>query len=695
MNDFDPTAPECSNLSLTDQELSVETLQIQSAELETTETTDETAEISAQAGAEAAIPIPLLKRLVSGRYRSAIGFWQLELRVDVDGVRPMKRVSGDFFQRTGATVTYFGSFIVNAPSINVTATTVTIEGVLTSTYATSYPKVKVTIPRVSIFQPPAAATIQFFSLANAPGAIYVCAFESRYFRTVQYEQDSVSDVATPVFSNYNTGSLPSGGPVRVLSVPKAYEEAGIQMQTAGIWNVIPVGGAGANLSWSNAELHSSMVTRFSLWREEPQWKVWLLAAQKHDIGPGLYGIMFDQQGKQRQGCATFHLGIGGITADKLRLQLYTYVHELGHCFNLLHSWQKSFAVPPVPNRPSSLSWMNYPWNYPAGGAAGFWSAFPFQFDDQELIHLRHAYRNNVIMGGNNFAVGAGLEGINAFADAVEDNSGLRFSIEAQRSYGYGQPIHLKFKLEVTSPNGKQAHTELDPNTGFVQVGIRKPNGQVVIYEPLMHQCIAPEVTILDANRPDVEDSTFIGYGKGGFYFDQAGVYQLRAIYFGVDGSQVLSNIETLRVRHPVTAAEEEIADLFFGEEQGTLFYLNGSDSESLSRGKAALETVVDKYGKNSLANYARIALGTNLGRRFKTITTENTIQIREPKSNESIKLISAGIEGIEDALDPNTLDKTLECLAQIQSSTGDDKGATATRKRLRRGPPRVARVGGR
>lgn len=85
--------------------------------------------------------------------------------------------------------------------------------------------------------------------------------------------------------------------------------------------------------------------------------------------PNLYGTMFDQKGKQRQGCAVFHAGIGGATADKLRLQLYTYAHELGHCFNLLHSWQKSLATPPQADRPTALSWMNYPWLYPSGSGS--------------------------------------------------------------------------------------------------------------------------------------------------------------------------------------------------------------------------------------------------------------------------------------------------------------------------------------
>ena len=50
--------------------------------------------------------------------------------------------------------------------------------------------------------------------------------------------------------------------------------------------------------------------------------------------------------------------------------------------------------------------MNYPWRYPQGGPGAFWNAFPFQFDDQELIHIRHAFRDSVIMGGKFFAARA-------------------------------------------------------------------------------------------------------------------------------------------------------------------------------------------------------------------------------------------------------------------------------------------------
>src|SRR5688500_15585557 len=65
--------------------------------------------------------------IVSGRYRSA-GEVNLELRVDVDGIRPSQRMSGDFFRKSGGTETYTGSFLVNAPTITLSDGEVVIEG---------------------------------------------------------------------------------------------------------------------------------------------------------------------------------------------------------------------------------------------------------------------------------------------------------------------------------------------------------------------------------------------------------------------------------------------------------------------------------------------------------------------------------------------------------------------------------------
>ena len=639
------------------------------------------------------IPLPVITRNVSGRYRGQVGAFQLEARVDVDGSHPLGKLSGDFFTTSGATTSYFGSFIVDSPVVTRTPTQIIARGLGRFTFGAGAPVVQVTIPRRSLFQPPAPATVQFFTVANAPGASYACAFSGVGMRRVAIETDVASDVVTPVFNAYDTGLLPSGGPARSLSVISAYAEAGVELEPTAGRDIVNVAEAGANHTWSDAELHASMVQHFSVFRNAPQWAVWQLVCQQHDLGPGLYGIMFDQLGFQRQGCAVFHQGIGGTTPDKLRLQAYTYVHELGHCFNLLHSWQKSFATPPGVNRPSALSWMNYPWNYP-GGAAAFWNAFPFQFDQPELTHIRHGFRNNVIMGGDPFASHAAVINPEAVAQPVRDDSGLQLAIEPQHTiYALGEPVVLKMALSVTDKRGKVAHPHLDPRAAMTSIAIRKPNGDVVAFEPFVDHLMDSQPRFL-ADGEVIEESAYIGYGAGGLYFDRPGSYKVRAIYQAPDGSQVFSNVADVKVRHPVTQVDEELADLLIGEEQGALFALLGSDSEALSSGNRAFDIVLDKHAKHPLADYVQAARGVNLARTFVTVddSAPNRAAVRKPELDTAKDLIAAATAA-DSRIDDLSKASFLGKLARGQEKAGDDTGATATLRKAEalRQPRRPAR----
>lgn len=616
------------------------------------------------------------RRLVSGLYKGSAGNFRLELRVDVDGKRPTRRVSGDLYRVAGSTTTYFGSFIVNAPTISVTSSKVTIKGSGNYSFFTLFPIVTVTITRVPPFAAAGPARVTFSDAVGGQGTSYNCSFVSSFFRTVQYEQDV--EHGTKAFDKYNTGSLPSGGPSRVLSVVSAFNEAGIDMQIAGVSNIVS-GGSGRDALWSDSELHASMVQQFSMWRNDPQWKVWLLVANDHER-QDLRGIMFDQQGKQRQGCAVFYDRIKGDDSASQRAALRTYVHELGHCFNLLHSWQKSFAVPPQPNRNDALSWMNYVQNFP-GGANAYWSAFPFQFDNPELVHLRHGFRDNVIMGGNSFAIGAADFDTQPFNEQVVDNSGLKLELRVQegKNFVQGEPVVVELKLSTTDLRGKRVHTRLHPNFGFVQLAMQMPSGNVILFRPLVEQCLETETTILDSDNPSIYASAYIGYGKGGFYFDQSGLYQLRAIYHALDGSEVVSNLLTLRVRNPLDRTEEAIADAYSGHDQGTLFFLLGSDSDSLNSGNRALENVIDRYSDHPLSVYAKLVKGINAGRAFKTVTEDKKLVQRQPDTGEAIKSLTEVVEastktdvdGKPEGLDNITLNMAMRKLARAQTREGD------------------------
>ena len=685
----DPSAPNSGVATASDKEWTVDEIAAMSnttsvngdsnaaSALQTSMGFDTDVAVQPEIAADTATPP---KRLVSGMYKGANGEFQLELRVDVDGKRPTRRISGDLYRVAGATTTYFGSFIVNSPTLSVTPNKVTIRGSGNYSFTTLFPIVTVTIHRVPAFAAAGPAKVSFSDAAGGQGTSYQCTFTSQFFRSVQYEQDV--EQGTEAFVKYDTSSLPSGGPSRVLSVVSAYAEAGIEMQVAGVSNIVQ-GGSGTDARWSDAELHASMIQQFSLWRNDPQWKVWLLVAHDHER-QDLRGVMFDQQGKQRQGCAVFYDRIKGNDHAAQRAALRTYVHELGHCFNLLHSWQKSFAIPPQPNRIDALSWMNYVQNFPGGGSA-YWAAFPFQFDDPELVHLRHAFRDNVIMGGNNFAIGAAEFDTQPFNAQVVDNSGLKLELRVQEGKNFiqGEPVVVEIKLSTTDLRGKRVHTRLHPNFGFVQLAIQLPSSNVVPYRPLVEQCLETETTILDADNPAIYASAYIGYGKGGFYFDQSGLYQLRAIYHALDGSEVVSNVLTLRVRNPLDRTEEAIADCYSGHDQGTLFFLLGSDSKYLDSGNKALDNVIDKYSEHPLSVYAKLVKGINAGRAFKTVTDEKKLVQRKPDTTEAIKSLTEVVEvstkdGGKKGVDNITLNMAMRRLARAQTREGDVEKAEKT-----------------
>jgi hypothetical protein len=621
-------------------------------------------------------------RKVSGRYRN-FGKTEVELRVDVDGRRPTRRVSGDVYSRMGSTLFFTGSFVVHAPTMQVTPTHVRIDGTGSFSWAAGSTRVRVTLPRTTPFQPMPAATLEFLSGAGAVTARHVCPFQSTYFRTVQLEQDQVAGM-TP-FNEYDTGSLPAPPPKRKLTIPSAYAEAGVEVQVGGVSNVVPTAGIGP--SWSNAELHNAMVTHFSLWRDTPQWKVWLLTADLHELGPSLHGIMFDQQGRQRQGCAVFHRDLGGTTPDKQRRQLYTCVHELGHCFNLYHSFHKQYMTPPQPNRLGALSWMNYPRNYqPTSGPAGepaFWSAFPFEFDMPELVHLRHGFRNDVIFGANPFGTGAALEDGELFAPALEDASGLHLELRGRTSFRLGEPVVTELKLSTTDLRGREVNAELHPNFGFMQVAIRHPSGRVQVYRPYLEHCLEPRMAVLDAAQPAVYTSAYLGFGRDGLYFDSPGLYQLRAVYLAADGSRVVSNTFSVRVRSPLTDADDALADAYLGDEQGALFYLRGSDSDHLRNGNAAFDEVVERFPDHPLTAYAQMVRGYGLSREFKEIRDDRVVA-RAARPVESAKALSWAVAAScrEPVLDFITLSDTWLRLAHTQVDEGDADVARRTAQEM-------------
>lgn len=590
-----------------------------------------------------------------GRYRGVAPDGELELRVDVDGPRPLARVSGDLFEvRTGES-RCVGSFEFDGAAIASTEAELTAEG--TAILRGAECAVRVQVARVSEPAGPAAATVTIAPASGETATSYPCEFVSRHFRSVVLEQDRVAGTAP--FDSYDTASLaaPPESPPRVLSVAAAFAEAGIEVLASDQNEIMQANAPemGADLTWSDSELHDAMERHFSLWARAPRWQVWLLVATTHEQGHR--GVMFDGKGNfQRQGAAVFFDAIRGDDPASRRAQLRTYVHELGHAFNVLHSWQKDRSHPPqklgANGGLGELSWMNYPENYlldPPGvfGDEAYWARFGFQFTDSELAHLRHGAYEHVAMGAADFTTGAADAAAAAelFEEVASGESALTLELRPKAAYAYGEPVNVELKLATDGRATQATHGFLQPRDDFVTIAIRQPSGRVLTYRSLMPRCADASTKVtLDAGYPAHYDSAFLGYGRDGQYFAEPGEYELRGLYVVGDGSRVLSPVSRLQVRAPGSSDDERVGELLLGSEQGQLLYLQGSDADSLRSGNTAIDQLIAEYPEHPLTVHARLLKGVNAGRDFKWLAQDNTLWTRPARTQESVELLTQVVD---------------------------------------------------
>ena len=267
-------------------------------------------------------------------------------------------------------------------------------------------------------------------------------------------------------------------------------------------------------------------------------------------------------------------------------------------------------------RPDALTWMNYPGRYPQGRDA-FWSQFRFGFDDHELAHLRHGFRDDVIMGGAPFAPPPPPEMTVGWPHAVDrGQTGLRLRVIAPREYAFGMPVTVG--LQLSASKSQQVPYVLGPRPSTVDIVIRRPDATEYLFEPLVRHCRGDADITLRAGQT-MRDHAFLHYGKHGFAFQEPGVYELRARYETPAGDVVLSEATRTTIRRPASQAGHDAERLLYGEDQGKLLSLVGSSARSLSQGDAMLREFSARHPDHPASAAVRIVQGTNAAREFKTI----------------------------------------------------------------------------
>jgi hypothetical protein len=612
-------------------------------------------------------PSPEGYQPVSGTYAGQRGAYRLELRVDLSQdpeapYQPLGLVSGDLFRDTGrdnggGKWDYRYSFIVEHPSVRWGRGEVAIVGDMTY-YRHLEPSPDAHVPAtrqtLNVLIPlaleqqaplPATAHIVFWGMHKMT---FLCEKVSDLFRTIDLEIDRITGTKLPRrFQTQTMADRPLDLPDLDLDIASAYQRAGIDMRIIADDEVFAPTEAGDDLKWDEGELHNAMEHHFSQWRDGSQWKLYLLIATHFRLYPEMLvtGVMYDNQYRDpgdafpRQGGAAFFSSLTRLWADVPpaefdRNYLRTCVHELGHALNLLHSFDK--------DRPESASWMNYPWRYPYGynlppdwdGSRDFWRGFRFEFDAEELRHLRHHALMEVIPGGAAYGI-LGHDAPSPLVTAAysEDHAPLTLQVRTRPErylFHFAEPVTVEIKLKNHSKAAVTVPDMLSPEFGLLELLIRDPKGQVGAYRPLFR---------LDGEARMVElppggklyESVFLAYGGDGFYFMEPGEYQIWAVY-GAGGLRLQSNALRIRVAYPRTTEDEEMALWAFGRDQGHVLYMRGGDH--LQAGQDQLDEVTERFPDTNLSRYIQYCLGLGQARTFKDVVRGVA---REPQIEDAIE----------------------------------------------------------
>ena len=578
-----------------------------------------------------------------------------ELRLDVDGDYPQMTASGTGYSRFTVRDHWIASLL---PTETGWSGDIWYKD---GTPGIPYSTVSIRVVRPQFFRRPTLAVVTFDGGAAPMTRVY--RWTSARFRTVEFEYDSTSD------SNQVTSVMTHAHPNRpttlrneTLSIDTVYRRAGFTVTNTGGDGSVPLTIAGANGTWSDNEMHDAMQTFWSRFSNAPRWSMWVFSAALHDMGTSLGGIMFDDIGpNHRQGTAVFTeafistppSGDAAPDAWVRRMRFWTTAHEMGHAFNLAHSWQKSLGTQwiALTDEPEARSFMNYPYNV-TGGETAFFRTFDYRFSDAELLFMRHAPARFVQMGNADWFDHHGFE---SPADAVQASE-YRLEVRANREralFEFLEPVVLELKLTNTARDPKIVRaTTLTPQSLVV---IIKPQGkQARQWIPYATACFEPRAEVLEAGAA-VYESLPIFAGQNGWDVAEPGAYTIQ-VAAEVEGVVVFSDPLQLRVASPRSFEEEALAGDFFSEDVGRTLAFSGS--AVLTRANDTLRETVDRLPSSRAATHAAVALAQPLARDFKQVNIPETsdqltsvtdaggsVETRDADPGQAIEILGSTVSG--------------------------------------------------
>ncbi len=485
---------------------------------------------------------------------------------------------------------------------------------------------------------------------GAPSRSLIFNFKSTYYHPVEFEYDRVSDVpfekAVTRIESCAHPNRPATIACENLSLNTVYRRAGFDVTNSGGSGEVPIEGVGNNNTWSDAEMHDAMQSYWSKFNNAPQWSLWTLFARQHDMGPTLGGVMFDSIGpNHRQGTAIFSdsfiedAPIGDTHPDAWvkRMRFWTAAHEMGHAFNLAHSWQKSLGNPwlPLANENEARSFMNYPF-FVEGDQASFFSDFEYRFSDSELLFMRHAPSNFVQMGNADWFDNHGFEQIEK-----EQSRNFSLQLRVNRSsavFEFLEMINLELKLKNVSSRQQQIEKDVLNEFENMSMIIKKDGLPARQWLPFAHYCHDKEIMLLDPEK-SLYETLLLSAGKNGWDISEPGNYTVQAM-LTLGDEVIVSNALPIRISAARTHDEEVCAQDVFTQEVGQVLTFGGS--QFLNKANDILEELIIRIPNKQAARQAKIARALPKLRNFKSLDISGDVATMQAAiANKQVKIIES------------------------------------------------------
>jgi hypothetical protein len=348
-------------------------------------------------------------------------------------------------------------------------------------------------------------------------------------------------------------------------------------------------------SFSDAEMHATMLARRDSADLDRQWRYWLVCVQLLDSTSR--GIMFDAFGGDSNNIPREGAGMSSHwvipNADPWGLvkgmrfgtatdpYFRTGVHEIGHAMGLYHNTIDngfmnttdviaSNAVPPE-QFPNNVQWSHAP-------------------DDQK--RLRHMPDLWVRPGGVPFGAAYSTAPISPDDAAIEPDD-IHLGVRAVLNVvPLGAPVRVDIDLRNTGEQPLPAPVDLSLKAGHVHGTVTDPSGTVRQFRPLI-RCIEEErLAELDAGEPVTSSLTLLR-GPEGALFPMAGPYTIRVeAEWDIDGVPLrVAGTGSVMVTPPVDAEHAEAALRVMSTPDTLLTLALGGDH--LPEGVEAVEAALD------------------------------------------------------------------------------------------------------